>query len=144
MTRLSFMPRSLLVSLAALAVLLVGACATPRPFVSVVGASQTTVAEARSLIVVVEIHNPTRTPIELSTLEYTLKQAGTDRGGGRVTLEGTVAPGGSLTVDIAVPVSGGMSAEALDLRGKLRGFAGDVQVNWSIAADGVGKNAVIR
>jgi hypothetical protein len=55
-----------------------------------------------------------------------------------VALRGVVAPGGSLTVDIAVPMRGALATQTLDLRGHLHGFAGDVQVGWSVRAGGVG------
>ena len=114
-----------------------GACAASRPYVSVVGTAQAPgdVAD-RHLLVVVEIHNPTGTPLRLSELEYTLARHGGDAPTqGRVQLRDTVEPGHTSTVDIAVPLAAGARAEvAYDLSGRLRGFAGEIEMNWKIAA----------
>jgi hypothetical protein len=120
---------------ALLAILAVSGCATSKPYVSVVGTSHATSAP-NSLVVVVEIHNPTTTPLRLSQLDYTLARRGDDsRTRGSVTLRDTVAPGHTSTVDIEVPLSAGANRNsAYDLSGRLRGFAGDVELNWRIAA----------
>ncbi len=120
---------------ALLAILAVGGCATSKPYVSVVGTSQAT-RESNSVVVVVEIHNPTTTPLRLSQLDYTLaKRGGDSRTRGSVTLRDTVAPGRTSIVDIEVPLSAGSArGGAYDISGRLRGFAGDVELNWKIAA----------
>lgn len=127
---------SILTATFLLAATLVGGCASPRPYVSVLGASHASITEAQSLVVVVEIHNPTGTPLRLSGLEYTLAQADGRRRqqSGRVRLTQTVQPGASITVDISVPVRGGDAASIYDLRGKLSGYAGDVELDWNISA----------
>jgi LEA14-like dessication related protein len=113
-----------------------GACATSKPYVSVVGTGQSPGDLDRNLVVVVEIHNPTTTPLRLHTLEYTLARHGAStRTRGKVILRDTVAPGHTSTVDIAVPLSAGSEpAAGYDLQGRLRGSAGDVELNWKIAA----------
>jgi LEA14-like dessication related protein len=113
-----------------------GACATSKPYVSVVGTGQAPGDLDRNLLVVVEIHNPTTTPLRLHALEYTLARHGAStRTQGKVMLRDTVAPGHTSTVDIAVPLSAGSQpAAAYDIQGRLRGSAGDVELNWKIAA----------
>jgi len=110
------------------------ACASSAPYVSVVGTSRSQ-TNRFSLLVVVEIHNPTRTPVRLSELQYTLARRGESATRGTVRLRDTVAPGRTSTVDIAVPMGvGAQLSAAYDLSGRLRGYAGDVEVNWQIAA----------
>jgi hypothetical protein len=111
-------------------------CAASRPYVSVVGTSQAPGPVAdNQLLVVVEIHNPTGTPLRLSELEYTLARRGGDaHTQGRVQLRDTVAPGHTSTVDIAVPLAMGAKPAAYDLSGQLRGYAGEIEMNWKIAA----------
>lgn len=114
-----------------------GACASSKPYVSVVGTAQAPGDSAeRHLVVVVEIHNPTGTPLRLSELEYTLGRHGTAMNTrGKVQLRDTVAPGHTSTVDIAVPLAAGSSAAAAyDLDGRLHGYAGELEMNWKIAA----------
>jgi LEA14-like dessication related protein len=128
-----------LLLLAALFAFAASACATSKPYVSVVGTTQgrTTGRVARSLVVVVEIHNPTNTPLRLSQLEYTLFKHGDEsRTRGTVQLHDTIGPGHTSTVDIAVPVSAGAHPAAYDIKGRLRGFAGEIELNWKIAALG--------
>jgi hypothetical protein len=105
--------------------------------VSVVGTAQAPGDRAdRHLVVVVEIHNPTGTPLRLSELEYTLGRHGTAvNTRGKVLLRDTIAPGHTSTVDIAVPLAGGSrTAAAYELNGRLHGFAGEIEMNWKIAA----------
>ena len=114
-----------------------GACASSRPYVSVVGTAQAPGDLAdRHLVVVVEIHNPTGTPLRLSELEYTLGRRGmlvSSRG--KVLLRDTIAPGHTSTVDIAIPLAAGSkAAAAYDLNGRLHGYAGEIEMNWKIAA----------
>jgi hypothetical protein len=135
------MPRrhSLLITLPWLALLALGlvGCASPHPYVSVVAASRATVEDSRALVVVVEIHNPTRSLVRLSSLEYSLGQAGKrERSVGRIALDTSIAPGASQTVDIQVPVRGETSEAQVDLRGHLHGYAGEVQVDWAVDAKG--------
>lgn len=112
--------------------LLVGACATPKPYVSVLGVSQSTSAP---LVVVVEIHNPTRTPIRLSALDYSFAAGQESRG--RVPLRQVIAPGRSSVVPIAVPVDvEDQRGETYRLVGSLRGYAGDTQVSFRVVAGG--------
>ncbi len=112
------------------------ACATSKPYVSVVGTTQGPGRFDRNLVVVVEIHNPTRTPLRLSELEYTLERHGSaSRTQGRVQLRDTVAPGHTSMVDITVPLSAGAHpSAAYDISGRLRGYAGEIELNWKIAA----------
>jgi LEA14-like dessication related protein len=113
------------------------ACASQRPYVSVVGTAQAPGDTAdRHLVVVVEIHNPTGTPLRLSELEYTLGRHGTEMNTrGKVLLRDTIAPGHTSTVDIAVPLAAGSrAAAAYDLNGRLHGYAGEIEMNWKIAA----------
>jgi hypothetical protein len=124
-------------ALALLLALGASACASSKPYVSVVGTAQAPGDSAeRQLVVVVEIHNPTGTPLRLSELEYTLGRHGTPMNTrGRVQLRDTVAPGHTSTVDIAVPLAAGSSAAAAyDINGHLHGYAGDLEMNWKIAA----------
>jgi len=92
----------------------------------------------QKIVLVVEIHNPTRTPLWLRDFHYSLApQGGTDSTRGRVALSETVAPGQTVTVPITVPVgaaSGGGLAERFDLKGDLRGAAGDVAMSWRVGA----------
>jgi hypothetical protein len=108
-------------------------CGAP-PLCECAGASHAHLTETRSLLVVVEIHNPTSTPLRLSQLEYTLGHGARARESGFVRLTQTIQPGGSLTVDISVPVRDhNETASAYDLEGKLSGFAGEMQVDWQIS-----------
>jgi LEA14-like dessication related protein len=123
--------------------------ATSKPFVSVVGAAPTRaggIAERRALLVVVEIHNPTSTPLRLSELDYTLARRGVATPTrGTIRLRDTVAPGHTSTVDIQVPLiaaTGSSDAAAYDLSGRLRGYAGETELNWRIAAAAVPAAAV--
>jgi hypothetical protein len=122
--------------------------ASARPYVSVVGAGPSQaggVAERRALLVVVEIHNPTETALRLSELSYTLARRGVaESTRGTIRLRDTVAPGKTSTVDIEVPLSAAAVATdaAYDIRGRLRGYAGETELQWKIAAESVPPRAV--
>jgi LEA14-like dessication related protein len=122
--------------LLALALTAVGACgATAQPYVSVLGAAKAPSDAGQALTVVVEIHNPTRTPLRLSTLDYTVARQGVQsKTRGSLRLGSTIAPGRTETVDIRVPLASNDPVAAVyDLRGRLHGYAGDVQMDWQIA-----------
>lgn len=105
-------------------------CASPRPYVSVLGVAEPD-RQAR-MVVMVEVHNPTQTPLRLSQLEYILDHGPEGKTArGRVRLNQTVAPGASKVIDIPVPV---FADAAYRLEGQLRGFAGDVAVSFDVAA----------
>lgn len=113
---------------------LVGACASPRPYVSVVSASQ---VAPRELVVFVEIHNPSGSQLKLSELEYSLRRSDgkETKTRGRVALRELVAPGGTAVVDIHVPLhAGAQSGDVFALSGRLHGFAGDLALSWRISA----------
>jgi hypothetical protein len=115
-----------------------GACGAShqRPVMSVVAAHKTTGEVASRLILIVEITNPTGTPLWLGDLDYRLARiGGADRHVGKVALKEVVPPGRTVTFDIAVPVeSGAPQGEKYDLSGRLRGSAGDVQMSWDVDA----------
>ena len=124
--------------------------ASARPYVSVVGAGPTQaggIADRHALLVVVEIHNPTETALRLSELSYTLARRGVAQSTrGTIRLRDTVAPGKTSTVDIEVPLSSASASAsadaAYDIRGRLRGYAGETELQWKISAESVPPRAV--
>lgn len=128
--------RAVLLALALAVLPAVGACgAAAQPYVSVVGAAHAPSDAGQALTVVVEIHNPTRTPLRLSGLEYTVARQGEpSKTRGSLRLGSTIAPGRTQTVDIRVPLASSDPDSAIyDLRGRLRGYAGEVEMDWQIA-----------
>jgi LEA14-like dessication related protein len=109
---------------------------TKTPYMSVVGAHKSTGEVTSRLILIVEIHNPTGTPLWLRDLDYRLARiGGDDRHVGKLELKEVVPPGRTVTFDISVPVDATGSQNArYDLTGRLRGAAGDVQMSWDVDA----------
>jgi LEA14-like dessication related protein len=112
---------------------IVGACSTPKPYVSVVSAHP--VAD-RELVLLVEIHNPSGSPIQLESLDYDLARPGqVARSRGRIAVRETVSPGHTAVVDIRVPLGkAAVPGEVFDLSGRLHGHAGDLALSWGIKA----------
>lgn len=112
-------------------------CATPKPYVSVLGVA----GEHRTLVMMVEIHNPTSTPIRLSGLEYSYsveRDSENDKSRGHVTLRRTVPAGRTSVVDIPVPIGAAIAAAGAhyQLEGQLHGWAGDTEVRFRVSANG--------
>jgi hypothetical protein len=122
------------VAAAAVMLLGVGACTTQKPYVSVLGVSRIE-ASSQSVQVVVEIHNPTQTPLRLSQLKYTFAAAGKARG--TVQMTRVVEAGRSAVIDFRVPLQASdRQGDHYQLDGQISGYAGDVQINFNVAAGG--------
>jgi len=124
-----------------------GACASTRPSVRVLGVSEVEPRQAtRALVVFVEVVNPGEREIQLSKLEYRLRAEPWFATHGRVDLARPIAPGSSAIVEIPVAVrtpdalgtavasaSGGVPFR---LEGELFTVDDRVERAWTVAAAG--------
>jgi hypothetical protein len=134
---------ALLVLSAALALL--SACGASSPRVKVLGVSESQARARRTLLVFVEVVNPTDREIQLEKLEYQLDAAPWFETAGRVPLARAVAADSSAIIEIPVAVStrdslGAASAKGSPERGvpfRLHGRLLDrAERSWSVEARG--------
>src|SRR5262245_55420144 len=129
----SSLHRRALLSMAIAAILLVG-CAGGRPQVKALGVSQSRRAvDAKTLIVFVEVVNPSQSPLRLSRLEYQLEASSWFHSRGKVALQRSVGAGSSAVVEIPVEASNDVpSGAAYALSGKLFARENRVERSWKV------------
>ncbi len=129
--------RRALPALAIAAVLTVG-CASSRPEVKVLGVSQARRAtDSSTLVVFVEVVNPSSTALQLSRLEYQLEASSWFRTRGKVALGRSVGAGSSAVVEIPVEASSDVpSGAAYALSGKLFARENRVERSWKVRVKG--------
>ncbi|HTE52517.1 MAG TPA: hypothetical protein VK698_16810 [Kofleriaceae bacterium] len=118
------------------------ACATASPRVTVLGVEQApTAATARhSLLVFVEVVNPTQRDLHLSRLEYRVRATSWFESAGQVELAREVGAGESAVVEIPVPVRHTSASRdgsvAYTLEGKLFALEDHVERSWKVKVRG--------
>jgi hypothetical protein len=126
--------------LAMAAAVLVSACATSSPRVTVLGVEQGRTTPRRSLLVFVEVVNPTGRDIRLSRLEYKVHADSWFESAGQVRVERDVGAGSSAVVEIPVPVQHSGTARAgtipYTLEGKLFALEDKIERSWKVAVRG--------
>jgi hypothetical protein len=133
------------VSLLAIALtVLASACATSSPRVTVLGVEQAHTTR-RSLLVFVEVVNPTGRDLRLSRLEYKVRAASWFESSGQVQVERDIGAGSSAVVEIPVPVrqTGESHASSIPytLEGRLFALEDKIERSWKVAVRGaIGRN----
>lgn len=118
------------------------ACATASPRVTVLGVEQAPApATARhSLLVFVEVVNPTQRDLHLSRLEYRVRAASWFESAGQVQLAREVGAGESAVVEIPVPMREAGAAQGgsvpYTLEGKLFALEDHVERSWKVQVRG--------
>jgi len=129
-----------LLGFALLVGVLVSACATTSPRVTVLGVEQAQTAPRRSLLVFVEVVNPTGRDLRLSRLEYKVRADSWFESSGQVRLERDIGAGSSAVVEIPVPVQqAGATHEGTipyTLEGKLFALEDKIERSWNVAVRG--------
>ena len=129
------------VSLLAIALtVLASACATSSPRVTVLGVEQAHTTPRRSLLVFVEVVNPTSRDLRLSRLEYKVRAASWFESSGQVQVERDIGAGSSAVVEIQVPVrqTGESHASSIPytLEGRLFALEDKIERSWKVAVRG--------
>jgi hypothetical protein len=134
--------RLLLLALAATS-FVTSACASASPRVTVLGVepSRASLAAPRSsLLVFVEVVNPTGRDLRLSRLEYRVRADSWFESEGQVRLAREIAAGQSAVVEIPVPLRGAGTAHdgaiPYSLEGKLFALDDNIERSWRVAARG--------
>lgn len=85
-------------------VMILGACVSSRPNVKVLGVTDTATSSARqeTLLVFVEVVNPTRRALTLSRLEYRLDAESWFQADGEVLLSRAIAPQSSAIIEVPI------------------------------------------
>jgi LEA14-like dessication related protein len=119
------------------------ACGGAQPRVNVLGLSTVRARGASpSLVVVVDIHNPTGTQLVLSGLDYHFQADPWFQASGTVTLRRALPAGSSATVEIPLSLEkvaeGVTEVDAISYRleGRLRAFQGPVEVTYRVDTSG--------
>ena len=125
-------------------------CATTSPSVKVLGFTEGVAASSRSdsLVVFVEVVNPTQRELALSRLEYRLDARSWFQTDGSVVLSRVVAPGSSTVVEVPIRFhrlagyghdgqSDSDQAVSYSLRGRLWAMSEQVQRSWNVEVAGV-------
>ena len=118
------------------------ACATASPRVTVLGVEQapTPAAARNSLLVFVEVVNPTGRDLHLSRLEYRVHAASWFESAGQVQLARDVGAGESAVVEIPVPMRESSAARdgsvPYTLEGKLFALEDHVERSWKVQVRG--------
>lgn len=121
-----------------LSILLAG-CAASSPRVTVLGVEQAQTAPRRSLLVFVEVVNPTGRDLRLSRLEYKVRADSWFETSGQVRVERDVGAGSSAVVEIPVPVQQAGAHEGTipyTLEGKLFALEDKIERSWNVAVRG--------
>ncbi|HWM84670.1 MAG TPA: hypothetical protein VNO33_02505 [Kofleriaceae bacterium] len=120
--------------------LLVTACASSGPRVTVLGVEQTHATPRRELLVFVEVVNPTSRDLRLSRLEYRVRADSWFESAGQVALARDIGAGQSAVVEIPVPVRHAGSAHdgsiPYTLEGKLFAHEDHIERSWNVKARG--------
>ena len=124
----------------ALAAILSACGAHNSPRVSVLGVQESTAAPRASLVVFVEVVNPTSRALTLSRLEYRVRASSWFESAGKVSLSRQVGAESSTIVEIPVPVQHAASAEdgtiQYVLEGKLFAREDRAERSWDVAVKG--------
>jgi hypothetical protein len=122
----------------ALAVVAAG-CAGAAPTVKVLGVSEAGVVQSheddRKLSVYVQVVNPTRDEIQLSSLEYTLAAKSWFTSTGKVQLSRRLSADGAAVLELRVPFR--QPAAGARIPYTLRGRLHANQRSWKVKANGV-------
>jgi hypothetical protein len=121
--------------------LLTGCAAGPTPRVKVLGAEQVRAhAGGPSLIVFVEVVNPTDSDLALSRLEYDLSADALLRAKGSARVDRRIGPDSSAVVEISVPVERKVAAAlpgaSYRLAGKLFAHGDHMEQFWKVEVKG--------
>jgi hypothetical protein len=119
--------------------LLLSACAASSPRVTVLGVEQAHTTPRRSLLVFVEVVNPTSRDLRLSRLEYKVRADSWFESSGQVRVERDIGAGSSAVVEIPVPVQHGGAHEGTipyTLEGKLFALEDKIERSWNVAVRG--------
>jgi hypothetical protein len=131
--------RRFALSLLVVAASLGAGCAGSRsPRINVLGVEQAPQAQ-RSLLVFVEVVNPTGRDLTLSRLEYRVRAERWFESQGQVRLARQIGAQSSAVVEIAVPVERPASADATipyTLEGKLFALEDRIERSWNVAVRG--------
>jgi hypothetical protein len=121
--------------------LILSACSGATPRVTVLGVEQGPAASAprRSLLVLVEVVNPTGRGLHLSRLEYQVRATSWFESAGQVQLSREVGAGESAVVEIPVPVGHSAAHEhaiPYTLEGRLFALQNKIERSWRVAVRG--------
>jgi len=119
--------------------LMAGCGASSGPVVSVLGAEQPRLLASRSLVVFVEVHNPSSRDLRLSRLDYRLDADEWFQTRGTVPVRRAVAAGTSAILEIEVPLkgpAGGAAQVGYQLQGRLFALENAVERSWPVSAQG--------
>jgi hypothetical protein len=118
----------------------VSGCAAGSPRVTVLGVEQARTTPRRSLLVLVEVVNPTGRDIQLSRLEYKVRADSWFETAGQVRVERDIGAGSSAVVEIPVPVQHAGTARPgaipYTLEGKLFALEDKIERSWKVKARG--------
>lgn len=121
-----------------------GCLGSARPQVKVLGVSQAAMPARgdRTLVMFVEVVNPTQSELTLSRLEYELDAPSLFSTRGNVSLRRKVQPGSSAVVEIPVPLAREIGASRVpsgapyELEGKLFARENRVERSWKVKVEG--------
>jgi hypothetical protein len=124
-----------------LALALASACASSRPAVRLLGVTDNSKTHIhRTLLVFLEVRNPTKRPLQLSTLEYTLRAQPWFAAEGRLSMARRISAGGSAVIEIPVrvdrPAPTARDEVPFQLDGTLSARSGDIETRWAVRASG--------
>jgi hypothetical protein len=118
----------------------VSACATSSPRVTVLGVEQAHQTPRRSLLVFVEVVNPSSRDLRLSRLEYRVRADSWFESSGQVEVEREIGAGSSAVVEIPVPVRHAGESHAgsipYTLEGRLFALENKIERSWKVAVRG--------
>jgi hypothetical protein len=125
--------------------LLVSGCASSSPRVTVLGVEQAHKSPRRSLLVFVEVVNPSSRDLRLSRLEYKVRADSWFESQGQVSVERDIGAGSSAVVEISVPVQHADGSQSgnipYTLEGKLFALEDKIERSWNVAVRGaIGRN----
>lgn len=117
------------------------ACSAASPRVTVLGVEQAPAAATarRSLLVLVEVVNPTQRGLHLSRLEYRVRATSWFESAGQVQLSREIGAGESAIVEIPVPVGHTAAHEhaiPYTLDGRLFALENHIERSWRVAVRG--------
>lgn len=131
---------SSLLGAAALAVFLVATgCTSSAPRIKVLGVEQTQRAPRQSLVVFVEVVNPTGRNLTLSRLEYRVRAQSWFETKGEVRLTRQIGAESSAVVEIPVPVERAAASEEkipFTLEGTLFARENQIERSWDVEVKG--------
>jgi hypothetical protein len=128
-------------ALSVAAFVLVAGCATASPRVQVLGVEQVRSSPQQTLVVFVEVVNPSGRDLRLSRMEYRVHADSWFDSSGQVVLSREVGAGSSAVVEIPVPVDRPQSTSPdgeveYTLEGKLFAREDAIERSWKVAVRG--------